>query len=495
MLKKLLGQTAIYGISTIIGRAANFLLVPFYTSASVLSMAQYGVVTELYSYMAFLNIVFQFGLETTYFRFSNKLEDESRVFNVLQTLMYVWVGLLFCLLFLSSSMIASFLHVDDDGSLLKMLFGIIAIDSIVAIPFARLRFSNKAKLFAGVRLLNIFLNIGLNLFFLLLCPYVQKGEGLQFLRAFVDAVYFPEIKLSYVFISNLLANAMFLPLLLKSIFNYRFTVDKILFKETITYSFPIMVMGLAGMINEVIDRVLLKFYLPKSHGGFTRIENVAIYGAVYKLSIFMTLIIQAFRYAAEPFFFSKAKDRNAPEVYANVLKWFVIACSAVFLTVSLLRQEIAHVVITNNDYHVGLFIVPILLGANLFLGVYYNQSVWYKLSDKTYFGTIIGGFGAIVTVVVNLILIPKVGILGSAIATIVCYASMSILSFVLGNKYYPVPYRIRSAVFYISIAAVFVVLSYFLNFGFVIDLFVKLGLMVTYFTIVYLIELKWKLKL
>ncbi len=487
-IKKLAGQTAVYGVSTIIGRAVNFLLVPFYTHPDVLAVEKYGIVTEFYAYVAFFNIIFQFGMETTYFRWANK-SDEKLAYNNSMSFVILLSTSLAALIMLLATPISNVLNYPGQESYIYFLTLVVMIDAIVAIPFARLRHTNKAKKFAVIRLTNIGLNIGLNMFFLLLCDGIYKGEYLQGLRLFVDSFYDPDFKVGYVFLSNLIANALFLPMLYKEFLAWKFQLAKEYLKPMLKFTVPLILVGLAGMVNETIDRILLKYLLKDGFDGKSNQEMVSIYGAVYKLSIFMSLVIQAFRYAAEPFFFSKAKDKKSPELYATVMKWFVICCVLIYLGVSLERDFFGYIFLQQQKYHEGLIIVPVLLLANLFLGIYYNQSIWYKLTEKTRYGSIISIIGAIITLAFNFLLIPYFGYVGSAITTLICYFTMSVISYAWGHKHYPVPYKVGNAFLYILSATSLVVLSYFIEFSNAwIQFLVMTAIFIGYMGFVFLME-------
>jgi O-antigen/teichoic acid export membrane protein len=442
MLKKLAGQTALYGLSSMIGRALNFLLVPFYTA--VLQVGEFGIFTELYAYVAFFNVVYLFGMETTYFRFANKEgANEQEVYHQTQTFITLLSVLLSGTLIFMAQPIANSLGYTQNSHYIVWLALIMGIDAVVAIPFARLRMQGKAGYFAFAKIVNISLNIGFNLFFLVFCKAAYDGtfQGNGILE-WVAGIYNPDRVVEYIFISNFLANASMLLLLWKHFAGFRFRWNPQMMKPMLVYAYPLMFMGLAGMVNEVLDRILLKPFLPDSfYPGITKEEALGIYGGCYKLSMFMTLAIQSFRYAADPFFFSKASDKKAPALFAHVMTWFVVVCTTIFLVVSLFSEEIASIVLRNPMYRQGLMIVPVLLLANLFLGMYYNLSIWYKLSDRTYFGTWTAVGGAFITVLMNILLIPLLGYLGSAVATLICYAAMAVASAAWGQKYYPIPYN------------------------------------------------------
>lgn len=458
MLKKLAGQTALYGLSSMLGRALNFLLVPFYTK--VLHPSEFGVMTEFYSYVAFFNVLYLMGMETAYFRFSNKQDQiEEDVFNSAQSFLILFSISISLLLIIFSPIIVGMLDYPGKEKYIIWLSLILATDAVVAIPFARLRFQKKAGAFAATKVANIIINICLNLFFLVYCKEIYEGKYLESIRPFISTFYFPEMDVGYIFLSNLIANAMFLPMLWKSLSTFRFRLNGPLLKPMFNYAYPILIMGLAGMVNEMLSRIILRKVLPDNfYPNRTNMEALGIFGAAYRLSMFMSLAIQSFRYAAEPFFFSQAKEKNSPEVFSKVMHWFVITCLFLFLVVSL-NLDIFSLILRNPVYREGILVVPFLLMGQLFLGVYYNLSVWYKLTDQTYFGTIISIGGALVTVLANLILIPMFGYMGSAFSTFLCYFLMSVASYMLGQKYFPVPYTINKIIFYVAFCSALVFIS------------------------------------
>ena len=443
MFKKLLSETALYGLSSMVGRALNYLLVPFYTH--IFAPAAFGIVTELYAYIAFLNVVFTYGMETAYFRFATKESvQKDTIYNVSLSAIMVSSMVLSMVLIIFAQPIANALQYPDQSYLITWIALILAIDAIVAIPFARLRLEGKAAYFASAKLANIMLNIGLNYALLVLIP------------AYFPQSFFGKPGVSAVFLANLLANAMLIPILFRLFLVFRFKLNLSTLKPMLQYAYPLLFMGLAGMVNEVLDRILLKQLLPENfYPGISTLAAVGIYGACYKLSIFMSLAIQAFRYASEPFFFARSQDKNAPDLYARVMHWFVIVCAFIFLLISINLDTLQYI-LRQASYRSGLSVVPVLLLANLFLGIYYNLSVWYKLTDKTYFGTLLTAVGASITLAFLFLLIPIFGYLGAAYATLICYASIASLSYYYGNKYFPVPYQVGSALLYIGFACVLV---------------------------------------
>jgi O-antigen/teichoic acid export membrane protein len=464
VLKKLLGQTALYGLSSIIGRALNFLLVPFYTA--VLLPAEFGAVTELYAYVAFLNILYLYGMETTYFRFANKEgHTEKEVFSNSVSSIILSSLLLSGILMMLSHPLARILQYPGKEDYFIWLGLILCVDSFSAIPFARLRLENKAGQFAFAKIFNISINIGFNLFFLVFCKKVSEGAMLPGLKDYISMVYNPSWDVEYILISNFLASAFTLPLLWRSFIGFSIRINRAVLKPMLIYSYPLMFMGFAGMIDEMLSRIILKYVLPEGfYPNRTNLEALGIFGACYRLSMFMTLAIQAFRYAADPFFFSQAKDKNAPELFAKVMKWFIISCSLIFLFVSA-NLTLFEQILRSAVYREGIMVVPVLLMANLFLGIYYNLSIWYKLTDKTQLGLAISIGGALITVLLNFILIPYLGYMGSAITTLLCYFLMCLTSLILGQRHFPVPYNIVSALGYISLSALLAGLALYYPFG------------------------------
>ncbi len=442
-IKKLVGQTAIYGLSSIVGRFLNYLLVPLYTYN--LPTEQYGVVTELYAYVSFLIIILTYGMETGFFRFSEIETNLNKVYSTTLTSLLSTSSLFIIFFLVFYKNVASAIGYSSHPEYILWFAFIIATDAFVSIPFAKLRRENKAVKFATIKLINIFVNVGLNLFFIKLCPYLIEQNP----DSWVVAFGFGDISIKYIFISNLVASLITLILLLPDIFGVKLEFDKALLKKILIYSLPLLVAGLAGMVNETLDRILLKVLLPASSD---IMQQIGIYGANYKIAILMTLFIQMFRYAAEPFFFSQAKEKDAKEIYAKVMKFFVIFGLLIFLFVMLYIDAIKYFI--GADYRSGLKIVPIILLANLFLGVIYNLSVWYKLTNKTKFGAYIALIGAGITILLNIILIPKIGYMGSAWATFFCYLLMMIISFIWSRKTYKIVYDLKSLLFYFFLALV-----------------------------------------
>jgi len=446
-LKKLAGQTAIYGLTSIVGRLLTWFLVPLYTLK--FTTDQYGVVTEMYAYVAFLVVFLTYGMETAFFRYSTLKEYEpKKVFTTVIYSLFTTSFVFIATAFLFEQQIADWLQYPNNPEFVTWFALIVGLDAISSIPLAKLRADNKAVKFVFVNFANIIVFVSLNLFFLAYClPKYNAGETNWLIANF----YNPEIGVGYVFISNLIAVCVKFLLLLPEIFKARYGFELSLLKKMFVYALPLLIFGLAGIVNETIDRIMLKRILFETHGLKETMSQIGIYGACYKISIIITLFIQAFRYAAEPFFFSQENEKNAKETYSKVMTYFVIVCATIFLGVMLFMDVIKYF-IPNEEYWIGLKVVPILLFANIALGIYYNQSIWYKLSGKTKFGAYIGIFGAAITILLNYIWIPLYGYMGSAWATLICYASMMFLSFILSRKHYPIKYNLQKIFLYLGLA-------------------------------------------
>ena len=466
ILKKLASDTAYYGLSSIVGRVLNYLLFPFYTA--IFFAKDYGIMSDFYAKAALFNVLYLYGMETAYFRFATKKEGNPQaIFQTTFTAILLTSLLFSALLILFSQSLANLMQYPDrqiDVILFALLFG---VDAVAAIPFARLRQENKAKKFAFIKIANILINIFFNVFFLYFCQNVLINEGgLGFfemfasLRPWIAQIYHPEYALTYVFAINLIANLLQIIFLKETFKNFQFQIEKEKLKEMFFYAYPLLFTGLAGAVNEVIDRDLLKYWLPENfYPNKTNLDAVGIYSACYKLSIFISLATQAFRYAGEPFFFAKAQDKNSPILFAKVMHYFIIALIFMYLAVSVNLDVLQHMM-RKEEYREGLYIVPFLLLANLFLGVYYNLTVWFKVTDKTHYSLIFSGIGALITIVGNLILIPIWGYMGSAVVTLLCYFFMCVFCYIYGQKYFPIPYNLKSAFGYIGLASGLIYITY-----------------------------------
>ncbi len=429
-------------------RFLNYLLVPLHTSKAVFSPDQYGVISEMYSYVGFLMILLTYGMETAFFRLSNSHSNDKRVFSTLSTAVIISSSAFMVLAFFCAQPIAGLIKYPEHPEFVKWFALIVGFDAICSLSLAKLRKDDKAWNFVGVNLLNVAINIGLNLYFLAYCLPLYKSGSLSGFSANIFS--FTNI-VSYVFIANLVASSVKLISLLSIILKAGFGFDTQVFKKAVIYAFPLLIAGLAAMVNENLDKILLRHLLYDTLGESQSSAQVGIYGACYKISIIITLFIQAFRYAAEPFFFAQSKQKNAKETYAKVMHYFVIVCSFLFLFINLFLHYIKYF-IPNQAYWEGLKIVPILLMANIFLGMYYNLAIWFKLTDKTKYSAYMAIFGACITVFINVLFIPKYGYMASSWATVFCYGSMALLSYFLGQKHYKVPYNVKAIFSYLLIS-------------------------------------------
>jgi O-antigen/teichoic acid export membrane protein len=449
----LVGQTAIYGVSSILGRFLYYLLVPLHTEMFV--TGEYGIITEMYSYVSFLTVVLLYGMETAYFRYTSKgAHNNDNIFTTVVYSLFATTVLFVAGVTFYAQPIADFLKYPNNQEYVILFAFIVGLDALSAIPLARLRAENKAKRFAIINIASIGINILLNLFFIGYCMARYKSGHTNFI---VDLCYNPNIGVGYVFIANLVGCGLKFVLLIPEMLKARYKFEVALLKTMFVYAFPLLIFGLAGIINETLDRVMLKWMLYNRIGEEATMSQLGIYGACYKLSIIITLFIQAFRYAAEPFFFAHEKESDSKQVYSKVMTYFVIVCATIFLGVLLYLDIVKYFI--DREYWEGLKVVPILMGANICLGIYYNQSIWYKLSGKTMWGAYLGMFGAILTIGLNYLWIPVFGYVGSAWATFICYAAMMTASYIFGHKYYPIPYNLLRVFIYLGAAVLLYAVS------------------------------------
>jgi len=451
-IRQLASQTAIYGFSSMGARFINYLLVPFQTN--ILKTGSYGIVSEMYAYVSFLIIILTYGMETGFFRFAESKYEYKKVFGT--TFISLCISSLLFAIFIAlfAQPIADLLKYHDNKEYILWLGFVLSLDALTAIPFAKLRQQNKAKRFAAIKIIGILINVFFNIFFLWMCPKIIHDNP----ESFLTHLYFTHNNVTYVFIANFIASFVTLLLLLPDIFDFKLYFDKEIFKKMLIYSLPLLVAGLAGMTNETMDRILIKHYLP----GTSRevMGQIGIYSANYKIAILMTLFIQMFRYAADPFFFAQQKEKDSKQIYADVMKYFVIFCLVIFLGVMMYIDIIKYFI--GKDYRSALGIVPIVLLANLFLGVFFNLSIWYKLNNMTKIGAYLAIFGAIITIILNVWLIPLKGyfggIMGGAWATFFCYLCMMIASYFLGNYYFPIKYNLKriSGYFFFALLLYFI---------------------------------------
>ena len=470
-IRKLAGETALYGLGSMIPRALNFLLVPLHTK-NLFTPEEYGVYTYLLAYVAFLNVVYTFGMETAFFRFATAPgADPRRVFNLAQTAV-LFISLLLSGFFIAfAAPIASALHIGIHPEFIVWLALLMLLDAAVAIPFARLRLEKRPIKFAMAKIINVLIAIGLNFYFL-------------------KINYDPAVGIGFVFLAGLIANAFYLFFFAKDFLIWRPAVDKKVTLTMLNYAYPVMLMGVVGMTNEMFSRLTLEWWLPRNfYGAKSSAHALGVFAACYKYAVIMSISIQAFRFAAEPFFFSNASNKNSPALFSKVNHYFVIACCMLWLGVSINMDIFKYFI--GEEYWEGLPIVPILLLAYLFLGMYYNFSVWYKVTDRTYFGTIITAAGALLTILLNYLLIPIAGYTGSSWAAMLVYAFMAITCYGLGQKYYPIPYPILTDFCYVSGTFLLIFLiSRIAVANLWLSLGIHLGIMLFFIVVIYVIERK-----
>jgi O-antigen/teichoic acid export membrane protein len=417
----------------------SFLLVPLYTSPKVLSSpAEYGEVSVIFSYFVLFNVVLAYGMETAFFRFFNKENDQNKVIGTSTISLIVSSLGFFVLALVFQNQIASF--IDIDVKYINLVIWILLLDALVIIPFAWLRATAQPMRYAIIKILNVVINFGLNLFFLL------SLKDLALNNTFFESLYQPDFEISYIFIANLVASAVTLVLMMGYYTKIKYVFNYTLLKTMLRYSFPVLIAGLAFSINETFDRILLKELLPSDIAD----SQIGMYSACYKLALFMTLFATAYRLGIEPYFFSHAKNENPQKSYAKILEFFVAFGSIILLSVVVFADALKPLIIRSEAYWEAMWVVPIILIANFCLGIYHNLSVWYKITDKTKFGAYISIFGAIVTLVINIMFIKMYGYKASAIATLVAYALMMLLSYYYGRKYYPIPYNLKKIGLYLT---------------------------------------------
>ncbi len=466
IIRKLASDTAIYGIPSIVGRFINFILIFFF--AAYFTPELLAPQVEFYAYAAFFFVVLPHGMETAFFNFSR---ERSRYKDVFATaLISVGVVVLFFLLGMMRNRddVANFVGYPHQVSYVVWFVFILALDTLKSIPYALLRFLNKSRKFAAVKSIGILTNVGLNIFFIVYYPDIADIER----------------SIEYVFIANLIASSLELILLSNEIWTHYGKPNFSIWKQMIGYSWPLIILGFAGMVNETFDRISMNQLLPEASAKY----EIGVYGTFYRLSMIMTIFIQAFRYAAEPLFFDQADQKNAKVAYVAIMNWFVFACGFIFLITSLFSDEIAHLLIKQStyfDHPDALTIVPILLLANLFLGIFYNLSIWYKLNNKTKLGAGISLLGAGITIFLLYVYVPQYGFKAAAYTTLIVYFIMTLISYSIGRYYYPVPYNIIEIIGLLIMAIGFYILSENVSFKGWYNILLNIVLLVTYITIGY----------
>lgn len=470
LYKRLFKQTAIYGLATVLPRMFSFLLVPLYTD--LLPKAEYGKVSVIFAYMIFVNVFLAYGMETAFFRFFNKESDKKVVLETsMVSIFWTTLSFLFISLLFRDSLAA---WSGIDAQYISYTIWILALDALVIIPFSKLRAYQKPMMYAAIKIGNVVVNLVLSLLFLVYIPMLIEANPHGFLRS----VYVDNFQIGYIFLANIIASLLTFVALFPDYVYLNWKVDTNLWKRMMRYGMPIMVAGIAFAINEQFDKILLSKLLPANIAE----AEVGVYSACYKLGLFMVLYRTAYTLGIEPFFFSHAADKNAPQTYAMVTKYFVIFGSFILLSVIVFADLFKLLMIRDSSYWVAMKVVPLIILANFFLGIYTNLSVWYKLIDKTYIGAYISIVGAIITLVLNFLLIPTMSYYGSAIATIAAYGSMMFISYYLGNKYYPIPYDLKKIGGYLSLSILFSAVSFY---GFRENYYVGISLLIAFLYFIY----------
>lgn len=448
-LKALFKQTFIYGLATVLPKMLSFILVMLHTNTMM--PAIYGDVTLVFAWLAIFNVLLTYGIETAFFRFWHK---ENNPNLVVSTALLSVLGTTLSFLIVALSFKNSFAQlIGISKNVAAYVIIILALDTLAVVPFAYLRAQKRPIRYTAIKVTNVVLNFGLNFFFLALLPlWVSKSPN-----SYWGNWYVPNFQVAYVFIANVLASALTLIWVSGLYFDIKLRFNISLWKKMMRYALPVMLAGIAFTINEVFDRVLLEKLLPPNVAK----ALIGQYSACYKLAVFMTLFGTAFRLGVEPFFFSEAKQKNAPKTYAQITKYFVLMGSFIFLVVIVFIHPLKKLLVRDASYYGALPIVPIVLLAAFCLGVYHNLSVWYKITDRTKYGAYISGIGAAITIVINVVFIPTYGYMASAWATLLAYSVMMVVSYLLGKKYYPIPYNLRKILFYSGLSFVFSFLSFY----------------------------------
>lgn len=452
----------------------SFILVPLYTD--VMPPGTYGEVTLIFSWFAIFNVFMAYGMETAFFRFYKDAENRKAVVSTSllsiagSTFLLVVLGILF------KAQISNWLNIDLQY--MNYVFGILALDALVIIPFAWLRANEKPLRYAIVKILNVSLMLGLNIFYLLILPKIAESGS----EGFLSSLYTPNNEVPYILISNLIASGVTLVLMVRIYVRRPYVFDKQLWNRMLRYAMPVMIAGIAFTINEVFDRYLLSELLPVDIAK----SEMGKYSACYKLALFMTLFATAFRMGIEPFFFSHSDTVNPQRAYAQITNYFVVLGSVILLSVVVFADVLKKLIVLDESYWEAMPIVPLIVLASFFLGIYHNLSVWYKVTDKTIYGAYISMIGAVLTIVINVVFIPFFGYLASAVATVSAYGTMMLLSFYFGRMYYPVPYNFRKIIFYLGFSILFSGVSFYI---FDRNLFVGIFLLLVFLGMVYRLEL------
>ena len=476
VFKKLFRQTFIYGLATVLPRALAIFLVPLYVV--VLGKEQYGIYASLMAFLILGNVLLSYGMETAFFRFINKDESKKDLVQstALSSLTISTVIFLLLTLLMNDS-IAAFLEFKPEYITYALL--ILALDALAVLPFVWFRANEKPMRYAVIKIFNVLINLGLNLFFFLVLPHwAEHSPG-----SFWERMYSEEFNVAYVFISNLIASAITLVVLLPLYVKIGFKFSKAIWKQMLAYALPVLVAGIAFSVNEAFDKILLKYLLdPEIAEG-----EVGVYAACYKLGVFMTLFATAFRLGIEPFFFNHSKHENAKQTYATITKYFTVFGSLILLFVVVYLDVFKRILIPESEFWEALVIVPVILLANLCLGVYHNLSVWYKVTDRTKYGAYISVVGAVITLTLNFALIPLISYIGSAIATLAAYGTMMLLSYFYGQRHYAIPYDLKKIGGYLMISVLFSGIAFYVFDG---NLAIGTALLLVFLFLIFVSERK-----
>lgn len=437
--KHLFRHTFIYGIATVLPRFLSLFLTPLYVE--LLPKSDYGIYSGILAYLIMGNVLLSYGMETAFFRFMNKEEDPKKVQSTALTSLFITSLIFFLVAWCLKGNIAQWLHYNED--FITYSIAILTLDALVVIPFAWFRNQGKSLFYAIIKIGNVLVNLLLNLFLFLFIPKLTEKH------IFFDIFIF-ENKVHYIFIANLVASTFTFLILIPTYFKIGFCLSVPLWKKMLSYAYPVLIAGIAFSVNEGFDRVFLRVLLPIE----TADTTIGVYAACYKMGVFMTLFITAYKLGVEPFFFTNAQKKDAHTIYATVTLYFIIFGSFILLFVTVYADFLKYLLIPNYQYWEALWIVPIILMANLCLGIYHSLSVWYKVTDRTNYGAIISVIGGVITVVANFILIPVLSYKGAALATLITYVSMMILSYIIGQKKYPIPYNLPKIGLYFGYATI-----------------------------------------
>lgn len=449
-LKSLAKDTAVYGLSSIIGKFLNYLLVPLHTAVLPVASGEYGVVSNMYAFTALMLVLLTFGMETGFFRFANKADqDPMKVYS--NALIYVGglslVFLAVCFTFLYP--LAGWLDYDQHPEYVGMIVTVIALDSFLSIPFAFLRYKKRPIKFAGIKLFSILLNILLNLFFLLVCPWLS-----QYYPDLISSFYDPSYLVGYIFAINVITSVVQIFFFIPELKGFSYQIDKVLMKKMVSYSFPVLILGLVGVLNQSVDKMIYPFLFTERQEGLVQL---GVYSATSKIAMVMAMFTQAFRYAYEPFVFGKNKEGDNRAMYASAMKYFLIFSLLAFLVVMFYMDILRYMV--NREYWEGLSVVAIVMGAEIFKGVYFNLSFWYKLIDETRWGAYFSIVGCAIIVAMNVLLVPRYGYVASAWASVAGYAVITLLSYWIGQKKYPIHYDLKNIGLYVLLTVLFYFVS------------------------------------